>query len=103
MRFAVDVVRRVREACGPDFIIIYRLSMLALVEGGADWDEVVAQARTVEAAGATIINNGIGWHEARVPTRSEARRVGKEGGRPCRIRGMTNPSKTKDKELGTLR
>ncbi|MFC3715129.1 FAD-dependent oxidoreductase [Luteimonas soli] len=68
MRFAVEIVRRVREACGPDFIVIYRLSMLDLVEGGNDWDEVVAQARAVEAAGATIINTGIGWHEARVPT-----------------------------------
>ena len=68
MRFAVEIVRRVREACGPDFIVIYRLSMLDLVEDGNDWDEVVAQARAVEAAGATIINTGIGWHEARVPT-----------------------------------
>jgi 2,4-dienoyl-CoA reductase (NADPH2) len=68
MRFAVEIVRRVREACGPDFIVIYRLSMLDLVEGGSDWDEVVAQAKAVEAAGATIINTGIGWHEARVPT-----------------------------------
>ncbi|WP_417475326.1 FAD-dependent oxidoreductase [Luteimonas mephitis] len=68
MRFAVDIVRRVREACGPDFIIIYRLSMLDLVDGGNDWDEIVAQAKAVEAAGATIINTGIGWHEARVPT-----------------------------------
>ena len=68
MRFAVDIVRRVREACGPDFIIIYRLSMLDLVEDGNDWPAIVAQARAVEAAGATIINTGIGWHEARVPT-----------------------------------
>jgi len=68
MRFAVEIVRRIREACGPDFIIIYRLSMLDLVEDGNRWDEVVAQARAVEAAGATIINTGIGWHEARVPT-----------------------------------
>ena len=68
MRFAVEIVRRVREACGPDFIIIYRLSMLDLVEGGNDWPAIVAQARAVEAAGATIINTGIGWHEARVPT-----------------------------------
>jgi len=68
MRFAVEIVRRVREACGPDFIVIYRLSMLDLVEGGSDWDEVIAQAKAVEAAGATIINTGIGWHEARVPT-----------------------------------
>ena len=68
MRFAVEIVRRVREACGPDFIIIYRLSMLDLVEGGNGWDDIVAQAKAVEAAGATIINTGIGWHEARVPT-----------------------------------
>ena len=68
MRFAVEIVRRVREACGPDFIIIYRLSMLDLVEGGNGWDDIVAQAQAVEAAGANIINTGIGWHEARVPT-----------------------------------
>jgi len=68
MRFAVEIVRRVREACGPDFIIVYRLSMLDLVEGGNDWNAIVAQAKAVEAAGATIINTGIGWHEARVPT-----------------------------------
>ena len=68
MRFAVEIVRRVREACGPDFIVIYRLSLLDLVEGGNGWDAIVAQARAVEAAGATLINSGIGWHEARVPT-----------------------------------
>ncbi|GAB2505173.1 oxidoreductase [Lysobacter humi (ex Lee et al. 2017)] len=68
MRFAVEIVRRIREACGPDFILIYRLSMIDLVDEGLTWDEVVAQARAVEAAGATIINTGIGWHEARVPT-----------------------------------
>jgi 2,4-dienoyl-CoA reductase (NADPH2) len=68
MRFAVEIVRRIREACGPDFILIYRLSMLDLVDEGLAWDEVVQQARAVEAAGATIINTGIGWHEARVPT-----------------------------------
>jgi 2,4-dienoyl-CoA reductase (NADPH2) len=68
MRFAVEIVRRVREACGPDFIIIYRLSLLDLVEDGNQWDEIVAQAKAMEAAGATIINTGIGWHEARVPT-----------------------------------
>ncbi|MBB5015838.1 NADPH-dependent 2,4-dienoyl-CoA reductase [Rehaibacterium terrae] len=68
MRFAVEIVRRIREACGPDFILIYRLSMLDLVEGGSAWDEIVAQAKAVEAAGATIINTGIGWHESRVPT-----------------------------------
>ncbi|WP_240098987.1 NADPH-dependent 2,4-dienoyl-CoA reductase [Thermomonas flagellata] len=68
MRFAVETVRRVREACGPDFILIYRLSLLDLVEDGNAWDDIVAQARAVEAAGATIINTGIGWHEARIPT-----------------------------------
>ena len=68
MRFAVEIVRRVREACGPDFIIIYRLSLLDLVEDGNQWQEIVAQAKAIEAAGATIINTGIGWHEARIPT-----------------------------------
>ncbi|MDR7099726.1 2,4-dienoyl-CoA reductase (NADPH2) [Lysobacter niabensis] len=68
MRFAMEIVRRIREACGPDFIIIYRLSMLDLVDDGGAWDDVVAQAKAVEAAGATIINTGIGWHEARIPT-----------------------------------
>ena len=67
-RLAVEVVRAVREAVGPDFIIIYRLSMLDLVDDGQSWDEIVALAREVEGAGATIINTGIGWHEARVPT-----------------------------------
>jgi 2,4-dienoyl-CoA reductase (NADPH2) len=68
IRFPVAVVRRTREAAGPNFIIIYRLSMLDLVEGGSTWDEVVALAQAIEAAGATIINTGIGWHEARIPT-----------------------------------
>ncbi len=68
MRFAVEIVRRVRESCGPDFILIYRLSMLDLVEGGNGWNDIVAQAQAVEAAGASIINTGIGWHEARIPT-----------------------------------
>ncbi len=68
MRFAVEIVRRVREACGPDFIIIYRLSLLDLVEDGNQWQEIVAQAKAIEAAGATLINSGIGWHEARIPT-----------------------------------
>jgi len=68
MRFPVEIVRRMREAVGHDFIIIYRLSMLDLVEGGSTWDEVVRLAKAVEAAGATIINTGIGWHEARIPT-----------------------------------
>ena len=68
MRFAVEIVRRIREACGPDFIIIYRLSLLDLVEDGSNWEEILQQAKAIEAAGATLINSGIGWHEARVPT-----------------------------------
>lgn len=68
MRFPVEIVRRVRQRVGRDFIIIYRLSMLDLVEGGSTIEEVVELAQAVEAAGATIINTGIGWHEARVPT-----------------------------------
>ncbi len=68
MRFPVEIVRRVRERVGPHFIIIYRLSMLDLVEGGSTFDEVVQLAKAIEAAGATIINTGIGWHEARIPT-----------------------------------
>ncbi|HEY3471600.1 MAG TPA: FAD-dependent oxidoreductase, partial [Amycolatopsis sp.] len=67
-RFAVEIVKRTREKVGADFIIIYRLSMLDLVPGGQRWEDVVALAKEVEAAGATIINTGIGWHEARVPT-----------------------------------
>ncbi|WP_306319728.1 MULTISPECIES: NADPH-dependent 2,4-dienoyl-CoA reductase [unclassified Streptomyces] len=68
IRFAVEIVRRVRERVGPDFILIYRLSMLDLVPGGSTLDEVVHLAKEIEAAGATIINTGIGWHEARIPT-----------------------------------
>ncbi|HEY1589396.1 MAG TPA: NADPH-dependent 2,4-dienoyl-CoA reductase, partial [Rhodanobacter sp.] len=68
MRFAIEIVRRMREAVGRNFIIIYRLSMLDLVEGGQDWNEIVTLAKAIEAAGASIINTGIGWHEARVPT-----------------------------------
>lgn len=68
IRFPVEIVRRVRERVGPNFIIVYRLSMLDLVEGGSTWEEVVQLAKAIEAAGATIINTGIGWHEARIPT-----------------------------------
>ena len=68
IRFAVEAVRRVREATGPDFILIFRLSMIDLVEGGSSADEVVALAQAIEAAGASMINSGIGWHEARIPT-----------------------------------
>ncbi len=68
MRLPVEVVRRVRAAVGTDFIIIYRLSMIDLIPNGSTWDEVVTLAKAIEAAGATIINTGIGWHEARIPT-----------------------------------
>ncbi|WP_055695656.1 NADPH-dependent 2,4-dienoyl-CoA reductase [Streptomyces prasinopilosus] len=67
-RFPLEIVRRVREAVGEDFIVVYRLSMLDLVPGGSTLDEVITLARGVEEAGATIINTGIGWHEARIPT-----------------------------------
>ena len=67
-RFAVETVRAVREAVGSDFIVIYRISVLDLVEDGQTWEEVTALAHEVEAAGASILNLGIGWHEARVPT-----------------------------------
>lgn len=67
-RLAVEIVRGIRQRVGPDFLIIYRLSMADLVEGGQDWAEVVALGKEIEQAGASIINTGIGWHEARVPT-----------------------------------
>ncbi|UPG91300.1 NADPH-dependent 2,4-dienoyl-CoA reductase [Luteibacter aegosomaticola] len=68
MRFPVEIVRRMREAVGKDFIIIYRLSMLDLVDNAQPWDDIVTLGQKIEAAGATLINTGIGWHEARVPT-----------------------------------
>jgi 2,4-dienoyl-CoA reductase (NADPH2) len=68
MRLPVEIVQRTREAVGHDFIIVYRLSMLDLVPDGSTWDEVVQLAKAIERAGATIINTGIGWHEARIPT-----------------------------------
>ena len=68
IRFAIETVKAVRAAVGSDFIIIYRLSMLDLVQDGSNWDEVVQLALEIEKAGATLINTGIGWHEARVPT-----------------------------------
>ena len=67
-RLATTIVEKVRAATRPDFIVMFRLSMLDLVEGGSDWPEVVALAQAIENAGATLINTGIGWHEARVPT-----------------------------------
>ncbi|APE42167.1 NADPH-dependent 2,4-dienoyl-CoA reductase [Sulfitobacter alexandrii] len=68
MRLPIEVVKRVREAVGPDFILIYRLSMIDLVPNGSTYGEVVQLAQEIERAGATIINTGIGWHEARIPT-----------------------------------
>ncbi len=68
MRLPVEIVSRIREKVGRDFIVVYRLSMLDLVPGGSTWDEVVMLAKAVEKAGASIINTGIGWHEARIPT-----------------------------------
>ncbi|MGE5945089.1 MAG: FAD-dependent oxidoreductase [Betaproteobacteria bacterium] len=68
IRFAVETVKATRAKVGPNFIIIFRLSMLDLVEGGSTWEEVVLLAKAIEAAGASIINTGIGWHEARIPT-----------------------------------
>ena len=68
MRLPVEIVRRIRAAVGENFIIIYRLSMLDLVEGGSNADEIITLGKAVEEAGATIINTGIGWHEARIPT-----------------------------------
>lgn len=68
IKFPIEIVRQTREAVGKNFIIIYRLSMLDLVEDGSSWEEVEQLAKAIEKAGATIINTGIGWHEARVPT-----------------------------------
>lgn len=68
MRFPVEIVRRVREKVGRNFIIVYRISLLDLVEGGQTWEEIVQLAKALEEAGVTIFNTGIGWHEARVPT-----------------------------------
>jgi 2,4-dienoyl-CoA reductase (NADPH2) len=68
MRLPVEIVSRVREAVGPDFIVIYRLSMLDLIPDGSSWPEAVTLAKAIAKAGATLINTGIGWHEARIPT-----------------------------------
>ncbi|WP_332666853.1 NADPH-dependent 2,4-dienoyl-CoA reductase [Aeromicrobium sp.] len=68
MRFPVEIVERVREAVGDDFIVMYRMSLLDLVDDAQSWDETVTLAKKVEAAGVSIINTGIGWHEARIPT-----------------------------------
>lgn len=68
MRFPIEIVKQIRAAVGPEFVIIYRLSMLDLVPGGSSWEEIVELAKRIEEAGASVINTGIGWHEARVPT-----------------------------------
>ena len=68
MRLPVEIVSRMRKAMGEDFLIIYRISLLDLVPGGQSWDDVAALARAIEAAGASVLNTGIGWHEARIPT-----------------------------------
>ncbi len=68
MRLPIEIVKQIRESVGPNFIIIYRLSMLDLVENGSSWEEIVQLGKEIEKAGATIINTGIGWHEARIPT-----------------------------------
>ncbi len=68
MRLPVEVVKRVRAAVGPDFIVIFRISLIDLIPDGSTWDEVVMLAKAIEAAGASLLNTGIGWHEARVPT-----------------------------------
>ena len=72
MRFAAELVRRIRAAAGADFVLAYRISVLDLVEGGLAADEILEVARAVEAAGATLLNSGIGWHEARIPTIAQA-------------------------------
>jgi 2,4-dienoyl-CoA reductase (NADPH2) len=68
MRFPVEIVKRIRQAVGERFLLIFRLSMIDLVEEGSSWEEVVQLGQAIEAAGANVINTGIGWHEARVPT-----------------------------------
>jgi 2,4-dienoyl-CoA reductase (NADPH2) len=72
MRFATEIVRRARAAAGRDFIIVYRISALDLVEGGLESEEIISVGKAIEAAGATILNTGIGWHEARIPTIAQA-------------------------------
>jgi len=68
LAFPEAIVRGIRKAVGPEFVVVYRVSVMDLVPGGADWTEVAATARAMEAAGADVLNTGIGWHEARVPT-----------------------------------
>ena len=90
IRFPVEIVRHVREKVGPDFIIIYRLSMIDLVKKGSSWEEVVKLAEKIEQAGVTIINTGIGWHEARVPTIATAVPRGAFTWVTARLKGMVS-------------
>lgn len=90
IRFPVEIVRRVREQVGSDFILIYRLSMLDLVPGGSSLEEVVRLAREIESAGATIINTGIGWHEARIPTIATSAPRGAYTWVTARVRGAVS-------------
>lgn len=68
IKLPIEIVSQIREAVGDDFVIMYRLSMLDLVKGGSNWEEIVTLAKEIEKAGANVINTGIGWHEARIPT-----------------------------------
>src|SRR5690554_768382 len=90
MRFATEIVARVREACGKDFILIYRQSMVELVPDGADWEQIVAQAKAIERAGATILNTGVGWHESRIPTISTSVPRAAFAGATARMREHVN-------------
>jgi 2,4-dienoyl-CoA reductase (NADPH2) len=103
MRLALEIVQRVREAVGPDFILIYRLSMLDLIPNGSSWDEAVQLGEAVAKAGATILNTGIGWHEARVPTiatsvpRGAFAWVTRQMREALRARGVTAPLVTSNR------
>ncbi len=90
MRLPVEIVTRVREAVGRDFIIVYRLSILDLIPDGQSWDEIVQLAKAIETAGATIINSGIGWHEARVPTIATSVPRAAFAGVTARLRGAVS-------------
>lgn len=90
MRFAVEIVRAVRKSAGTDFIIIYRLSLLDLVEDGSNFEDTLQLAKAVEAAGSTLINTGIGWHEARIPTIATAVPRGAFSWATRRLKGQVN-------------
>jgi 2,4-dienoyl-CoA reductase (NADPH2) len=103
MRLALEIVSRVREAVGPDFILIYRISLIDLIPDGSAWPEVIELAKAVTAAGATILNSGIGWHEARVPTiatsvpRAAFARVTQRLRDDLRASGLANPVVTSNR------